>query len=115
MLENIRRIQNPILRSAATASITFSVVTIVSSVAIGLINPKEKSAAQVGVYSSLLGTGCGAIFGLLLTSQSSQKTSVSTEILSNSNIWKNWRNFVVVRKIKESEVLHLLCSRLYKN
>ncbi|TFI53610.1 2Fe-2S iron-sulfur cluster binding domain-containing protein [Mastigocladus laminosus UU774] len=103
MLENIRRIQNPILRSAATASITFSVVTIVSSVAIGLINPKEKSAAQVGVYSSLLGTGCGAIFGLLLTSQSSQKTSVSTEILSNSNIWKNWRNFVVVRKIKESE------------
>ncbi|BAZ66190.1 oxidoreductase FAD/NAD(P)-binding subunit [Fischerella sp. NIES-4106] len=103
MLENIRRIQNPILRSFATASITFSVVTIVSGVAIGLINPKDKSAGQVGVYSSLLGTGCGAIFGLVLTSKASKKTSVSTESISNSNIWKDWRNFVVVRKIKESE------------
>lgn len=103
MLENVRRIQNPIIRSAATASIAFSVVTIVSGVAIGLINPKDKSAAQVGVYSSLLGTGCGAIFGLVLTSKASQEISVSTEVKSNSKNWKDWRNFVVVRKVKESE------------
>ncbi|EKF05819.1 oxidoreductase NAD-binding domain protein [Tolypothrix sp. PCC 7601] len=103
MLENIRRIQNPITRSVTTASIAFSVVTIVSGVAIGLINPKDKSAAQFGVYSSLLGTGCGAIFGLVLTSKASQDISVSAKLKSNSKNWKDWRNFVVVRKVKESE------------
>jgi uncharacterized protein len=103
MLENIRQIKNPILRSAATASIAFSVVTIVSGVAVGLINPKDKFASRIGVYSSLLGTGCGAIFGLVLTSKTSQETSVSTEVTPSSRIWKDWRNFVVVRKVKESE------------
>ncbi|NMG08186.1 2Fe-2S iron-sulfur cluster-binding protein [Brasilonema sp. UFV-L1] len=103
MLENIRRIKNPILRSAAAASLAFSIVTIVSSVAIGLINPKNKSASGIGVYSSLLGTTCGAIFGLVLTSKPSQERSVSTEVTPNSKIWKDWRNFVVVRKVKESE------------
>ncbi|MBW4624791.1 MAG: 2Fe-2S iron-sulfur cluster binding domain-containing protein [Brasilonema octagenarum HA4186-MV1] len=103
MLENLRRIKNPIFRSAAAASIAFSVVTIVYGVAVGLINPKDKSAAQVGVYSSLLGTGCGAIFGLVLTSKASQETSVSTEVKPSSKTWKDWRNFVVVRKVKESE------------
>lgn len=103
MLENIRRIKNPILRSAVAGSIAFSVVTIVSGVAVGLINPKDKFASRVGVYSSLLGTGCGAIFGLVLTSKTSQETSVSTEVTPSSRIWKDWRNFVVVRKVKESE------------
>ncbi|MBD2778903.1 2Fe-2S iron-sulfur cluster-binding protein [Iningainema tapete] len=102
MLENIRQIKNPILRSAAAASLAFSVVTIVSGVAIGLTHPKDKSAAQIGVYSSLLGTGCGAIFGLFLTSKA-RLESVTTEVKSNSNVWKDWRNFVVVRKVKESE------------
>jgi ferredoxin-NADP reductase len=103
MLENIRRIQNPILRSAVAASIVFSVVTIISGVTIGLINPKGKSASSFGVYSSLLGTGCGAIFGLVLTSKAGQETSGSSELLSDSDVWKDWRNFVVVRKVRESE------------
>ncbi|KAB8332738.1 2Fe-2S iron-sulfur cluster binding domain-containing protein [Scytonema tolypothrichoides VB-61278] len=103
MLENIRQIKNPLIRSATAASIAFSVVTIVSGVAIGLTNSKDKSAFGVGVYSSLLGTGCGAIFGLVMTSQASQETSVSTEVTPSSKIWKDWRNFVVVRKVKESE------------
>lgn len=103
MLENIRRIKNPIFRSFAAASIAFSVITIVSGVVLGLTNPKDKSASQLGIYSSLLGTGCGAIFGLVLTSKASQETSVSREVTPNSKIWKDWRNFVVVRKEKESE------------
>jgi uncharacterized protein len=101
MLENIRQIHNPIIRTFTTASIAFSAVTILSGMLLGFTHPKDKSASQIGVYSSLLGTGCGAIFGLLLTSNSSQQKP--KQQICDTKIWKDWRNFVVVRKVKESE------------
>ncbi|MCA1993144.1 MAG: oxidoreductase, partial [Coleofasciculus sp. S288] len=107
MLENIGRIKNPILRSAAAASIAFSIVTIVSGVTIGVANGKDQSAHRFGVYSSLLGTGCGALFGLIFmgheSNEKSNRNRQATPTLSDSKTWKDWRNFAVVRKVKESE------------
>ncbi|HEY9598444.1 MAG TPA: 2Fe-2S iron-sulfur cluster-binding protein [Cyanophyceae cyanobacterium] len=109
MIESLERIKNPLLRSAVAASLAFTAVTIVSGAAIGVISSKEKSAHRFSVYSSLIGTGCGALFGLIYSSNPSQKKSykdkdeLSTSLQDDSKIWKDWRNFVVVRKVKESE------------
>lgn len=107
MIESLERIKNPLLRSAVAASLAFTAVTILSGAVIGLISPKEKSAHRFSVYSSLIGTGCGALFGLIYSSKSSQnksnKDEVFTPLQTDSKIWKDWRNFVVIRKVKESE------------
>lgn len=70
MLEQLRRIRNPLLRSAAIASFAFSIVTIVSGVAIAIVNPKDKSASRFVVYSSLIGTAGGAFYGLIFAKRS---------------------------------------------
>jgi ferredoxin-NADP reductase len=107
MLESMGQIKNPLLRSAVAASIAFTAVTIVSGVIIGVASPKERSAHRLGVYSSLIGTGCGAFFGLIFMGQASEKKSTKlrrdNQPISNNQIWKDWRNFVVVRKVKESD------------
>jgi uncharacterized protein len=94
MLEQLRRIRNPLLRSAAIASFTFSIVTIVSGVAIAIVNPKDKSASRFVVYSSLIGTAGGALYGVIFASKSNSP---------RNDKWKEWRNFIVFRKVKESE------------
>lgn len=106
MLENIGRIQNPLTRSLAAAATTFSVATLTAALVIGVTNPKDKSAYQLGTYSSLLGAGFGAVFGLLYTSNACEEksfTKQSNQVISDNNTWKDWRNFVVVSKVKESE------------
>jgi hypothetical protein len=107
MLESMGQIKNPLLRTAVAASIAFTAVTIVSGVIIGVASPKERSAHRLGVYSSLIGTGCGAFFGLIFMGQSSEKKSTKVrrdnQPISNNQTWKDWRNFVVVCKVKESE------------
>lgn len=109
MLEGIGRIKNPLIRSATAAGMAFTVVTILSSVAIGVANGKDKSAYRFGVYSSLIGTGCGALFGLVYGARASEKKSAQDQINGqstqpiDSKTWKDWRNLVVVRKVKESE------------
>ncbi|MCU0537419.1 MAG: FAD-binding oxidoreductase [Hydrococcus sp. Prado102] len=92
MLEQLRRIKNPLLRSAAIASFTFSIVTIVSGVAIAIVNPKDKSTSNFVVYSSLIGTAGGAVYGLIFAKSNSPKKEQ----------WKDWRKFVVFRKVEES-------------
>ena len=110
MLESLGRIKNPLVRSLTAATTTFSVATLTAALVIGLTNPKGKSDYRVETYFSLLGAGCGAVLGLVYTSKASEKKSVqdlsknqSSQATSDSNIWKNWRNFVVVRKVQESE------------
>ncbi|MEB3218662.1 MAG: 2Fe-2S iron-sulfur cluster-binding protein [Nostocales cyanobacterium 94392] len=105
MLENLGRIKNPLTRSFAAAATTFSVATLTAALIIGVTNPKDKSTYRLGTYSSLLGAGCGAIFGLLYTSKAGEEKSdqkQSNQVISDNNTWKDWRNFVVVRKVKES-------------
>ncbi|MBE9208244.1 2Fe-2S iron-sulfur cluster binding domain-containing protein [Nostoc sp. LEGE 06077] len=103
MLESLGRINNPLIRSVATAATVCSVVTLSTAIVIGVTNPKDKSAYQLGVYSSIFGAAAGAILGLVYTSKSSETTSTPDIEVSDSDVWQNWRNFVVVRKVKESE------------
>ncbi|MEB3180150.1 MAG: 2Fe-2S iron-sulfur cluster-binding protein [Nostocaceae cyanobacterium] len=110
MLESLVRIKNPLVRSLTAAATTFSVATLTAALVIGLTNAKDKSVYRFGTYSSLLGAGCGAIFGLVYISKHGGKKSVSnmtenkfTQHNFDNKIWENWRNFIVVRKVKESE------------
>jgi hypothetical protein len=100
MFASLRQIENPILRSARGASVAFAIATIVSGAAVGLVNVKDK--ARLGVYASLLGTGCGALVGLVSGRKVITKEPIAQPI-TVSNTWQDWRNFVVVRKVKESE------------
>ncbi|MEC4814997.1 MAG: 2Fe-2S iron-sulfur cluster-binding protein [Scytonema sp. PMC 1069.18] len=103
MLESLGKIKNPWVRGLTAAATAFSAVTFTTAVLIGITNAKDKSTHhQFGVYSSLLGAGGGAVFGLLYTSKTSQKKEISTQPTGNKT-WQDWRNFVVVRKVKESE------------
>jgi uncharacterized protein len=106
MIEDLRSIQNPLLRSVATAGVAFTIATILAGAATGLIKDK----AKYGVYASLLSTGCGAIAGLVLrkpTAQSPittvQDPDISSSAIADVTTWNDWRAFVVTRKVKESE------------
>jgi uncharacterized protein len=98
MFESLGRIQNPFVRSLTAALTTLSVITIVSSFAIGATKPKD-DAYKVALYSALLGTGCGALLGLAYTNQGNQQKAAlnnQQSTPSSNTAWKDWRNFVVV-------------------
>jgi uncharacterized protein len=100
MLASLRQIENPMVRGATGASAAFAIATIISGAVVGLVNVQDK--ARLGVYSSLLGTGCGALVGLVSGRKATTKES-TTRSITTSKTWQDWRNFVVVRKVKESE------------
>ncbi|WP_239651385.1 FAD-binding oxidoreductase [Neosynechococcus sphagnicola] len=109
MLEEIRQIQNPLVRSVTAASAAFAMATIVSGAAVGLVNPQDR--AMVGVYASLIGSGCGAIAGVVSGKKGSKTEPITggnlsqapTQPRTEGKTWQDWRNFVVMRKVKESE------------
>ena len=110
MLESLGRIKSPFVRSLTAAATACSVVTLTTAVALGVAKTKDESAFRLGVYSSLIGAGCGAVFGLVYTSKAGEgesarnlSTNQSIQPTDNDKVWRDWRNFVVVRKVKESE------------
>lgn len=104
MLESLGRIQNPWVRSLTAAATAFSVITMASAVAIGTTPPKDKLAYRWSVCAALLATGGGAVLGLVYKSKGQQLPQSPSKMPAlNSPPWKDWRNFVVVRKVKESE------------
>jgi ferredoxin-NADP reductase len=107
VLESLGRIQNPWIRSLTAAATACSVVTLASAIAMGVANPKDKSAYQWSVYAALLATAGGGAFGLAYQRQAREQRLLpgsSSSSLSNSEHqnWQDWRNFVVTRKVKES-------------
>jgi len=106
MFESLGRIQNPLVRSVTAALTTLSVTTIASSIAIGVTQSvelaKDESAYKTAVYASFIGAGCGALFGFASKSKGNRQTEQPTQVIEGTT-WKDWRNFVVVRKVKESE------------
>ena len=104
MFSSLGKINNPFLRSITAASASLAIVTITSAVAIGLTKPDDKSANKIGVYASLLATAGGAVFGLIARDKSSPNTVADiSQKTQTSDTWKDWRNFVVWRKVKESK------------
>jgi ferredoxin-NADP reductase len=109
MFDSLGRIQNPFIRSATAAFTAFSVITIAGSVAIGVTKSKDESAYKTALYAALIGAGCGAVFGLAYHNKGGQSNNTQTLLDERSTpstqatTWKDWRNFVVIRKVKESE------------
>jgi ferredoxin-NADP reductase len=127
MLESLSTIKNPLTRSVLAAATALSVVTLTAGVVVGITNPKSEAAQKSGVYASLIATVGGALFGLAYrktdqaetqhgetdhadtdhvnTDHGNQLTSTvaPSEAIAHETIWSGWRNFVVVRKVKESE------------
>lgn len=98
-----------VMISLAAAVTAGSVIAITSAVAVALSKPKDETASKVAMYSSIGAIGCGAVLGLVYISKPSGKPSQPalkngrSAHQSDDNTWKDWRNFVVVRKVKESE------------
>ncbi len=104
MLDSFDQIKNLRLRSVAAAGLAFTVVTFISGIAISAVNPKAK-ADQVAAPAYIIGAACGALFGLVYAKKTSESDSIqgSKYHSSDSKTLADWRNFVVDRKVKESE------------
>ena len=106
MFDSLSKIKNPVLRSTASAGTALAIVTMISAVVISIASPKNKSAYKSGVYASLIATVLGGVLGFIVTDKSQQETSVADlteDTQTDKNTWKDWRNFVVERKVKESQ------------
>ena len=107
MLRELQKIKNPLTRSITGASAVFSILTMVFALVIGISSPKEgKANYKLGVYGSLIGAIAGVALGGATSYKPSQKKAsqrTTTESIDNDKTWKDWRNFVVARKVKESQ------------
>lgn len=86
--------------SITTAAAAAVVVTFTWVVVAIFIKSNSTLVAEVAEYSTLSAAVCGALLGLLYVGQMSAKQSSGE---SASHAWKNWRDFVVVRRVKESQ------------
>lgn len=99
---------NIFLKSAKFAGAGFAIATLLSGVMIGLLSPKEKAAHRWGVSAALLGLVGGGTIGLIQKQQSqsgqdNEQINVDVSQPTGKVNWKDWRNFIVVHKVKESE------------
>ena len=117
MIENIREISNPILRSIIAGIFLGSLVTIPAALAVQLVkSPKDsnvESTSKLAVYASLASTAIGVAIGLGAgkckdegdRSSDGRLTGMNDAIgiESSNNGWTDWRKFIVMRKVKESD------------
>jgi ferredoxin-NADP reductase len=101
MLKSLKKIENPALRAITAALTAGAIATMVSGVIIGFTAPKNENAQKIGVFTSLLAAVGGSILGLAIGSQ--KDPEISTLLVPESEDWKDWRDFIVVRKVKESQ------------
>lgn len=100
MFESLTKINNPLLRMITAGLTASALITMLSAVIIGWRAPKQQSSHQVGITAVLLGGATGALFGL---TKSGKPTESKPKPMEDSSEWRDWRNFVVTRKVKESE------------
>jgi ferredoxin-NADP reductase len=105
VFDTLERVNNPLIRSLIAGSAIFSAVTLATALTLGVTKTKSSSAYQVAIYTSLLAGGCGAIMGAVYTTKRSSAPTASPTGTDSANtyVWKDWRNFTVVRKVKESD------------
>ena len=103
MLTSLGKINNPLLRCITAASASFSIAILIASVALGLPHPKDKSANKIGIYASLLALIAGAGVGLVVKDNSSNKSKQTKKNNIKNDVWKDWRDFKIVKKEVESE------------
>jgi uncharacterized protein len=117
MIKNIREISNPILRAIAAGIFLGTLVTIPAALAVQLAkSPKDPTAetnSKLAVYASLVSTVIGSAIGLgagkgkddraKLSDDTLARMNDSVEVESSNNGWTDWRKFIVMRKVKESD------------
>jgi uncharacterized protein len=111
MIETLKKTRSPFARSLTAAATVGSAVAMAAAIVLGVTNSKDESAHKAALYASLIGASCGAIAGLgYKVKDHSQESEQNSEGLGDRQVlqiadstWKDWRNFVVTRKIKESE------------
>ncbi|MBW4661373.1 MAG: 2Fe-2S iron-sulfur cluster binding domain-containing protein [Drouetiella hepatica Uher 2000/2452] len=99
-------VKNPVVRAVTGAAALFSIATILSGIGVGFIKPKDEAAQKFAFTTSLISLGCGAVLGAVARPNAAEKPTASVETGGNSWAdWRNtdWRNFVVVRKVRESQ------------
>ena len=103
MLKSLQKIKNPLVRAITGASAAFSLVTLIFALIIGIGNLEENKANhKIGVYGALLSAIAGAIVGSVVGYKPNNR-STTTEKATNKAPWQDWRDFVVEKKVKESE------------
>lgn len=85
-------IPNPWLRTVAGGFLVGSLVTIPATLSLVVINPKDESAKNFVIYTSLGGAACGLLIGLRHTIPK----------LEEKVPWQTWREFTVRQKSPES-------------
>ncbi len=108
MLESLSRIQNPAARGLTAALTTAAVVTFAAAITMGLSQSKGAATYKTALITSLVGATGGGLFGLLYSHKRHDQTKQNLSTTPSSTArastdWKDWRNFVVIRKVKESE------------
>jgi uncharacterized protein len=117
MIKNIREISNPILRAIAAGIFLGTLVTIPAALAVQLAkSPKDPTAetnSKLAVYASFVSTVIGSVVGLgagkckddraQLSDDTLARTNDLVEDLTSNNGWTDWRKFIVMRKVKESD------------
>jgi uncharacterized protein len=109
MIKGIREISNPILRAITSGIFLGSLVTIPAALAVQIVkspqDPMAESSSRLAVYASLASTALGTVIGLGTGKRKNDRESAndSVEIASLNNGWNDWRKFIVMRKVKESD------------
>lgn len=71
MVASLRTIKNSLIKSLTAVVTAGSVITIASVVALGVIKPQNESVYKVARGASLVGTGGGALLGLVYAGKAS--------------------------------------------
>jgi uncharacterized protein len=103
MLEDIRQISNPLVRAITSGLFLSSLVTIPAAAVIYLVNFKNESAYKFIFYASIASATVGASGGLAAGKSKSERSESPVVEASGGIDWKDWRKFVVDRKVKESD------------
>lgn len=103
MADGIESIRNPVGRAALGAWVGFSAATMVAGAAIGFLE-KDDSAFRTAGYIAGGSAVAGAIIGAATPPPvaSSTKKTTPAKTVKSEDEWTDWRDFVVVRKVKES-------------
>ena len=114
MIKSLQAIKNPLSRTVTSAFSISSLVIMLGAIIIGLSAPKEsdtKNSYKVLIYSYLVSLIGGGVVGAVTPYKPPTKAKKSTssqavsapQSKSEDDSWKDWREFVVDRKVKESE------------
>lgn len=112
-LNELTDVENPLLRAMMAGFTTGSITLLTSALILGVTGIKSENGYQKALFAALAGTGVGAIASFNLRKKEDTQAGVAPNPNSaiapekstntENTAWKDWRNFVVIRKVKESQ------------